>query len=179
MKVRASATKTWGHAFSSSPRDEGAGRGPRRATQKRASSLRICPPSDGGERVVVAQPRWALILRPFLRPAQPTLSGLVRIAYRVPRALPWAGMACPLGALTLPINQFRTPSFRALDALMPRSALRMRPTAISQNFLAGDGAAGIARQKQHHAGNLLGLNKVRNALRPADEPLRGGGHVVA
>src|SRR5206468_1063592 len=49
--------KILGRAFSSSPHDEGVGRGPRRgAMQKRSSSPRPSPPSDGGEGVVAASP---------------------------------------------------------------------------------------------------------------------------
>jgi len=58
-KARAYSTKICGCAFSSSPRDEGAGRGPRRGAiqNKRASSPRPAPPSDGGAGAVAALPR--------------------------------------------------------------------------------------------------------------------------
>src|SRR5262245_40561427 len=65
---RACTTKICGHTFSSSPRDEGVGRGPRRGAiqsygDRRASS----PPCDGGEGVVAASPRWDKIV-PFRFP---------------------------------------------------------------------------------------------------------------
>src|SRR6266508_3623786 len=55
----------WCAAFSSSPHDEGVGRGPKRGAiqTKRASSPRPSPPSDGGEGVdlVAAPPRCELL----------------------------------------------------------------------------------------------------------------------
>ena len=65
-KVRAFPTKIWRNSFSSSPRDGGVGRGPRRGESqidrdRRCSSPRPSPPSDGGEGVAAASPGFAAL----------------------------------------------------------------------------------------------------------------------
>ena len=55
----------------------------------------------------------------------------------------------------------------------PRSG--MRPAAIGEDILAGDGAAGVAGEEKHDIGDVLRLEQVGHALRAPDESLNRWG----
>src|SRR5437899_10972689 len=49
-----------------------------------------------------------------------------------------------------------------------------RPGTISQDFLAGEGSAGVAGQKERDLGNIPRLDQIGNTLRGTDESFDGG-----
>src|ERR1051325_7885046 len=61
----------------------------------------------------------------------------------------------------------------------PKNGLRICPAAVGEDFLAGDGGAGVAGEEEEDVGDLVGLDEGGQALGAADEAFDGGSDVIA
>lgn len=50
----------------------------------------------------------------------------------------------------------------------------VHPAAVHEEFLSGHGLGGVAGEEEHDAGDLIGLDEVRDALGLADHAFHGG-----